>query len=69
MMTHQNGARIEITAPQESRGTTTMDGLLIFGGIVAGLMLFGMLASRFGVDTRDWYADTRGPAPATGLSA
>jgi hypothetical protein len=45
-----------------------MDGLLIFGGIVAGLMLFGMLASRFGVDTRDWYADTRGPAPATGLS-
>jgi hypothetical protein len=45
-----------------------MDGLLILSGIISGLMLLGMLALDFGVDSRDWSADSWGHAEGTGLS-
>ncbi len=45
-----------------------MDGLLVLSGIISGLMLFAVLAARFGVDSRDWSADSWGHAEGTGIS-
>ena len=45
-----------------------MDGLLILSGILSGLLLLAMAASRFGVDSRDWSADSWGHADGTGIS-
>jgi hypothetical protein len=38
-----------------------MEGLFVLGIIVGGLALFDILALRFGVDSRDGFADPRRP--------
>ena len=38
-----------------------MDGIILLGFIVAGLAFLGILAARFGVDSRDGSDDPRLP--------
>ena len=45
-----------------------MDGLMVFSLIVAGLVLLGGLAMRFGIDSRVTVSDTRGIGERVGLS-
>jgi hypothetical protein len=44
-----------------------MDGLLVFGIILAGLSTLGGLALRLGVDSRIGSQDPKGPAQPVGL--